>query len=108
MPQYVILADHTPDICPSSNAKTRARAMEGMGQMLPKLMQEAGITFVVEPLHLDPSHRVVAVVDAPSIEALNSLVLEVGLTQWNTVEVCAVTPVADLMARIEEFPIIYT
>src|SRR4051794_29952055 len=107
MPQYVVLADHTPDICPSANEKTRARAMEGMGQQMPKLMQEAGVTFVLEPLHLDPSHRTVAVVDAPSIEVVNNLLLEVGFPQWNTVEVCAVTPIAELMARMDEFPIVY-
>jgi hypothetical protein len=107
VPKYVVLADHSPDICPSANARTRARAMEGMGMQLPKLAEEAGMKFLVEPLHLDPSHRTVAVVEAPSIEVVNNLLLEVGLTQWNTVEVSAVTPVAELMARVEDFPVVY-
>ena len=51
MPQYVLFADHSPDICPSSNAKTRARALEGTGEQLPKLAQEAGVRFDVGPLH---------------------------------------------------------
>ena len=68
MPQYVILADHTPDICPSSNKRSRACAIDGMGQQLQTLAADAGITFTTPLLHLDPSHRMVAVVDAPSIE----------------------------------------
>ena len=72
MPQYVILADHAPDICPSSNARSRARAMEGLGQNLPKLSEAAGITFLTGPLHLDPGHRTVSVVEAPNIEAVAS------------------------------------
>jgi hypothetical protein len=107
VPQYVILADHSPDICPSSNAKSRARAMEGLGQNLPNLAAEAGVVFEVQPLHLDPGHRTISVVQAPSVEAVAKLVYDSGLSQWNTVEVYPVTPVADLMARIDEFPIVF-
>ena len=107
MPQYVILAEHSPDICPSSNSRSRARAIEGMGQNLPKLSEEAGVTFLTGPLHLDPGHRTVAVVDAPSVEAVAQLVYDSGLSQWNTVEVCPTTPVAELMARVGDFPIVF-
>jgi hypothetical protein len=107
MPQYVILADHSPDICPSSNARSRARAQEGMGQLMPKLAQEGGITFQTGPLHLDPGHRTIAVVDAPNIEAVTKLVFDSGMAQWNTVEVSPVTPVAELMEDVERFPIVY-
>lgn len=107
MPQYVILADHSPDICPSSNARSRARAMEGLGQNLPKLSEAAGVTFTTGPLHLDPGHRTVSVVDAPSIEAVAQLVYDSGLSQWNTVEVCPTTPVAEMMANVDAFPIVF-
>ena len=78
MPQYVILADHSPDICPSSNSRSRSRAIQGLGQDLPRLAAEAGITFLSGPLHLDPGHRTVSVVDAPSIEAVVELVYARG------------------------------
>jgi hypothetical protein len=107
MPHYVILTDHTPDICPSSNSRSRARAIEGMGQQLYTLAAAAGITFTTEPLHLDPGHRMVAVVDAPSIEAVTELVYAAGLSQWNTVEVCPTTPSADFMANLDAFPIVF-
>ena len=42
MPQYVILADHSADICPSSNSKSRVRAVQGLGHELPRLSAEAG------------------------------------------------------------------
>ncbi len=107
MPQYVILADHSPDICPSSNSRSRSRAMQGMGQDLPRLATEAGITFLSGPLHLDPGHRSVSVVDAPSVEAVVELVYACGLSQWNTVEVCPTTPIADMMADLDAFPIVF-
>jgi hypothetical protein len=107
MPQYAILADHSPDICPTSNSRSRARAVQGLGQDLPRLAAEAGITFVVELLHLDPSHRTMSVVDAPNIEAVTELVHATGLSQWNTVEVCPVLPVADMMDNLDAFPIVF-
>jgi hypothetical protein len=107
MPQYVILAEHPPNICPSSNARSRARAIEGLGQDLPRLSEEAGVTFVAGPLHLDPGHRTVSLVEAPSVEAVAQLVYDTGLSQWNTVEVCPTRPVAELMANIGDFPIVF-
>lgn len=107
MPQYVVLADHAPNICPSSNAKVRARAREGLGQLLPELAKAAGVTFTVEPLHLNPGHRTIAVVEAPNIEAVTKLVFDTGMSQWNTVEVCPVTPTAEMMATVDDFPIIF-
>jgi hypothetical protein len=107
MPKYVILADHTADICPSANARSRRRALEGLGEQLPKLAEAAGVRFEVGPLHLDPGHRTVSVVDAPSIEAVTQLVYDTGLSQWNTVEVCPTTPVPELMANMDRFPIVF-
>jgi hypothetical protein len=107
MPQYAILADHSPDICPTSNSRSRARAVQGLGQDLPRLAAAAGITFVVDLLHLDPSHRTMSVVDAPNIEAVTQLVHATGLSQWNTVEVCPVLPVAAMMDSLDAFPIVF-
>jgi len=107
MPQYVILAEHSADICPSSNARSRARAMEGLGQNLPKLSEKHGVTFVTGPLHLDPGHRTVAVVEASNVEAVVELVYESGLSQWNTVEVCPTRPVSELMMNVDAFPIVF-
>jgi hypothetical protein len=108
VPKYVVLADHTPDICPSSNARTRARAFEGLSpENMAKLMGDLGLTFAVEPMHLDPSHRTITIAEAPNIEAVVKFVNESGLSQWNTVEVCPTTPISEMMARMEESPIIF-
>lgn len=106
MPKYLIHADHSPDICPSSNASVRARAME-MGSQLPKLAEDAGVRFDVEPQHVDPTHRTIAVVEAPSVEVVCRFVDDTGMSQWNTVEVAPLTPIAELMPRVNEFPILF-
>jgi hypothetical protein len=72
-----------------------------------RLSADAGFTFVIGPLHLDPGHRTLSVVDASSIEAVNELVHATGLSQWNTVEVVPVVPVADMMDNLDAFPIVF-
>ena len=109
MPQYVLLADHTPDLCPSSNAKVRARSLEGLNpDNADKIARSLDMKIVFGPLHLDPSHRTLAIIDAPAIEAVNKWVVETGLFQWNTVEVSAVTPIEEMMAIIMSQPIVFT
>ena len=60
------------------------------------------------PLHLDPSHRTLAIIEAPAIEAVNKWVVETGLFQWNTVEVTAVTPIEEMMALVMSQPVVFT
>lgn len=78
-----------------------------MGQNLPKLSEEAGVIFLTGPLHLDPGHRTISVVEAPSVEVVVQLVYDSGLSQWNTVEVCPTTPVPEMMANLDRFPIVF-
>jgi hypothetical protein len=41
------------------------------------------------------------------IELTAKLVYETGLSQWNNVEVCPTTPVAEMMANVGDFPIVF-
>lgn len=108
MPQYALLADHTPDLCPGSNARTRAAALEGTSpENIQKISEELGLSFVLPPMHLDPTHRVIAIVEAPTIETVTEFVMATGLFQWNTVESYPVTPIAEMMAAVTDFPTIF-
>ena len=108
MPSYVLVADHNPEICPSSNAKSRARMMEGLNpENAEKVAQSLGLATVFGPVHLDPSHRTLCVFEAESIEAVNKWVIETGLFQWNTVEVSALTPLEEMLSTILGAPIVF-
>jgi len=108
MPSYVIIADHSPDICPSANARTRARAKEGLGpEALPKALADHGVSFVLEPMHLDPGHTTLAIVTAANIESVVRFANDTGLVQWNTVNVYPTTPIGELMANVDDTPAIF-
>ena len=108
MPRYVLLADHNPEICPGSNAKSRARALEGLNpDNADKVARSLGLETVFGPVHLDPSHRTLCVFEGESIEAVNKWVIETGLFQWNTVEVSALTPIEEMMPITLSLPIVF-
>ena len=108
MPQYVLLADHNPEVCPGSNARSRARALEGLSpENAERVARSLDLRTIFGPMHLDPSHRTLAVFDAPSVEAVNTWIIETGLFQWNTVEVSAVTPIEEMMPIILAAPIVF-
>ena len=108
MSRYVLMANHSPDLCPSSNARVRARVLEALNpENQARITSSLGIETVFGPFHLDPSHRTVALLDAPSVEAVSQFVMETGIFQWNTVEVCAATPVQELMPRLLGMPVLF-
>jgi hypothetical protein len=102
MPVYAIRSNHESNNCPSTNSRVRDFAQRMMGGQMPKLMGELNVRFVLEPLHLDPGHEVIAVAEADSIETVCRLVQESGLAHFNNVQVYPTTPVAELMQRETE------
>ncbi|HWB67343.1 MAG TPA: hypothetical protein VG708_11015 [Mycobacteriales bacterium] len=105
MPQYAILQSHPPDTCPMSNAKVRKHALANLPQLDDKA-KARGVEIALN-VHLDPAHRALMVFDAPSAEAVRDLVFEVGLMQFTEMEFFMVTPLSELVARVDEFPTIY-
>ncbi len=108
MSQYVIIASHRPDLCPISNATVRARVTAGMSQLKSERAPSTGVTFTVDPVHLDPSHRTIAFVEAPNIEAVTKLVSTIGLSQWNEVEVWPATPTFELFSNLDDVPPLFS
>ena len=107
MPQYAILADHSPEICPTSNSKSRVRADSGLGTGHAQALRRGGHHLRHRTAPPRPGTPLISVVDAPSIEAVTQLVHATGMSQWNTVEVCPVLPLADMMADLDAFPIVF-
>jgi hypothetical protein len=83
--QYVILGHHPPDLCPTSNTKTRERVGQMMTQM--EAAQQKHQVRVLSGHVLGASHRMVVLTEAPTVEAVRDFVMETGLVQWNSVEI---------------------
>jgi hypothetical protein len=82
---YVMLGQHPPDLCPTSNAKTRERVQQMMTQL--DAAQKTHQVRVLSGHVLGVSHRMVVILEAPNVEAVRGFAMETGLVQWNSLEI---------------------
>lgn len=105
MSQYAVLQSHPPDNCPMSSEKVRRHALA----VLPQLEEKAkakGIEITLN-VHLDPAHRALMIFEAPSAEAVRDLVYEGGFVQFTDMEFFLVTPIPELVAKVDQFPTVF-
>lgn len=85
--------------CPSAN-KTLREVGNNLGKDLPPMMQKHKIKPEVM-YHLDPGHKVLWVVEAPSAEAVRDFVYDSGLSTWNDFEFYLASSIEDVMSWIQ-------
>jgi hypothetical protein len=100
--QFVVIADHSPDMCPTSNSKIRDFLKQGAGQM-PSIAAKLGVKIVTLNV-LGPDHRTVAVVEANDIEAVRDFLMESRLVQWSTAHVYPSWTMEEALARADSLP----
>jgi hypothetical protein len=103
--QFVVLATHSPDMCPSSNSKIRELMKQGSKE-IPNLAGKLGVKIVTLNV-FGPDHQVMAVVEADDIEKVRDFVMESRLSQWNTVNVHATYTMEEALAKAEKLPALF-
>ncbi len=103
--QFVVFAEHPPELCPMSNAKTRQMLKQGAKEM-PELAKKLGVKIVTMNVY-GPDHVILAVMEATDIEAVRNFILQSRLIQWNTTKINATWSFEDAMAKVEEVPTIF-
>ena len=105
MGTFAVIAEHPPELCPSSNTQTRQMMNEGAGQ-IPQLAEQLGIKIVTLRV-FGPDHIILAVVEADDIEAVRDFLFESRLAQWNTANVHATYSLEEALAKSEELDAIF-
>ena len=100
MTTFAITAEHPPDLCPTSNARTRQILKEGAGQ-IPGLAEQLGIDIATLRV-FGPDHIILAVVEADDIDAVRSFALQSRLMQWNTVKIHATYSMDEALAMLDQ------
>jgi hypothetical protein len=103
--QYVIVAEHSAQLCPTSNAQTRQLMKEGADQ-IPELARRIGVEIVALRV-FGPDHVLLGVVEANDIEAVRDFILESRLIQWNTTRVHATYSMEEALTKVESLPTIF-
>jgi hypothetical protein len=105
MATFAVIAEHPPELCPTSNARTRQMLKEGAAQ-IPQLAEQLGIDIVTLRV-FGPEHIVLAVVEANDIEVVRDFILQSRLIQWNTTKIHATYSMEEALAKSDELEAIF-
>src|SRR3954469_20861553 len=105
MATFAVIAEHPPDLCPTSNAQTRQMLKDGVSQ-IPRLAEQLGVDIGALRI-FGPDHIILAVVEADDIEAVRSFALQSRLMQWNTVKIHATYSIDEAVAMIDQVDAIF-
>ena len=105
MATYAVIAEHPPELCPTSNTRTRQMMKEDAGQ-IPELAAQLGIE-IVSLRVFGPDHIVLAVVEAEGIEPVRDFLFQSRLIQWNTTNIYATYSLEEALARADELEPIF-
>jgi hypothetical protein len=105
MATFAVIAEHPPQLCPTSNARTRQILKDGASQ-IPKLAEQLGINIGTLRI-FGPDHIILAVVDADDIDSVRNFALQSRLMQWNTVKIHATYSIEEAVGMIDEVEAIF-
>lgn len=105
MATFALIAEHPPDLCPTSNAQTRQMLKEGAGQ-IPQLAEQLGVDIGTLRI-FGPDHIILVVVEADDIDSVRTFALQSRLMQWNTVKIHATYSLEEAIAMIDEVEAIF-
>jgi hypothetical protein len=103
--QFVVTARHSPEHCPSSNAKIRQLMKEGAKQN-PELAKRLGVKILTMSI-LPTDHEALTVVEADRIEAVQEFAMQSRLMQWNTVSIRPAWGMEEALAKADALTAIF-
>ena len=105
MATFAVIANHPPELCPTSNSRTRQMLKEGAGQ-IPQLAEQLGVDIVTFRV-FGPDHVLLAVVEANDIEAVREFILQSRLIQWNTTNIHYTYSMEEAVERVDDLEAIF-
>jgi hypothetical protein len=97
---YVVIAEHSAEVCPTSNAKTKSLLLE-MAPQIPKIAEKNDVNILSGPF-VNHEHISVVIVETDRPENLDAFLIETRLPQWNRVRVMPSRPIAEGMKEVAE------
>ena len=97
--QFLLLADHTPEMCPLTNSKVRKHVVKLVPEWS-KIAQKLGVKFLAGPI-VNNEHMVVSIIEAEDTETVAEFINQSGMQQWNNVRAIPSTPIEDAIKRYD-------
>ena len=105
MATFALIAEHPPELCPTSNAQTRQILKQGVSQ-IPQLAEQLGVEIGTLRI-FGPDHIILAVVESEDIDSVRNFALQSRLMQWNTVKIHATYSIEEAVSMIDEVETIF-
>jgi uncharacterized protein with GYD domain len=102
---FVVLGTHSAEVCPTSNAKTKALLLD-IGPQMTEIAEKHGVKIVAGPF-ANREHMLVVIVETDSAEALDNFVVESRLAQWNQVRILPSVPMEGAMQQLQEATMLF-
>lgn len=96
---FVLLATHTPESCPTSNAKTQ-EAMLSVAPQVQNIAETCGVKIVSGPF-VNREHLIFAVLTTDRPENIDRFLVDTRLAHWNSVRVLPSLTMEEGMAEIQ-------
>lgn len=103
--QFVVIAEHGPELCPMSNAKVRDLLKQTVAD-LPNLAEKLGVKLITTNVS-GPDHVIYTVAEADNIDAVREFAVQSRLAQWNTTRIHATWSMEEAMSKLEELPTVF-
>ena len=97
---FVVLASHSPDICPTSNSKTKGLLLE-VAPQIPSIAQKHGVNIVAGPF-VNREHMTVVIVETDRDEGLDDFLVDSRLGQWNQIHILPSRSLQEGLTEIQE------
>jgi uncharacterized protein with GYD domain len=98
LPIFAVNMKHAPESCPMFNNDVKKKFKEAADKR-EEVRKKHGIK-VLSNYTSTLSHQVFAIFGAPSQQAVESYLVEVGFAFWNSVEILQVQPVEDVIKKV--------
>jgi hypothetical protein len=97
---FVVLGTHSAEVCPTSNAKTKALLQE-IAPQVSTLAEKHGVNIVAGPF-ANREHTLVVIVETDRADALDRFLVDSRLAQWNQVRILPSVPMEQAMQELQE------
>jgi hypothetical protein len=97
---FVVLGTHSPEICPLSNAKTKALLLE-VGPQIPNIAKQHGVNIIAGP-YVNREHMTVVIAETERAEDLDAFLETSRLHQWNQLHILPSFSLEEGMSDLHE------
>jgi uncharacterized protein with GYD domain len=105
VPQYLIVGQHPPNLCPAANETIRKLSQEG-GAQIPELAEKLGVKVTATYVPMN-NHMVFAAVQGDDMATVREFAFQSRLGQWNTIDIYQVATLEEALTKVNELPTIY-